>query len=78
MSDDIRFDWLFGDGISLTIASGGRALAVVGLAAEESRLLAKRIREWQDYKDARGESRPCRQPISHMTVSRVILLGRPQ
>lgn len=77
MSDEIRFDWLFGDGISLTLSAGSGALAIVNLSAEQSRLLAKRVGEWQDYKDARGESRPWRQPINRMTVSHVTVLGRP-
>jgi hypothetical protein len=77
VSSGIHFDWVVGDGISLTIRGGSESLATVHLTAREARLLAKRLSEWQDYKDARSESRPCRQPTNSMSVGNVTVRGKP-
>ncbi|WP_156477804.1 hypothetical protein [Sphingomonas sanguinis] len=71
MKGSLYFDWVIGDGISIVLSAGGRTLDAMHLSADEARRLARRLSQWQDYKDARGQSRPCRQPPNRMTVAHV-------
>ncbi|GAM00730.1 hypothetical protein [Sphingomonas parapaucimobilis] len=77
MSGSLYFDWVVGDGVSIVVIAGNQAIGSLHLSARESRLLAKRLGQWQDYKDARGESRPCRQPANRMKVEHVFVEGKP-